>query len=66
MHDVPVFEICHEVDFVIGEAKRISTRYPKIPVAPPIYRVEDHLLYQVNESFSIPQPHPADAALHAP
>lgn len=48
MHYAPMYEIGHEVDFVIGEANRLSTRYPKIPVAPLIYRVEDHLLYQVN------------------
>jgi carbonic anhydrase len=65
MHYAPMFEICHEVDFVIGEAKRLSTRYPKIPVAPLIYRVEDHLLYQVNESFSITQPQSTTAAISA-
>jgi carbonic anhydrase len=65
MHYAPMYEIGHEVDFVISEANRLSMRYPKIPVAPLIYQVEDHLLYQVNESFSIIQPRPATVAISA-
>jgi len=46
----PMFEIGNEVDFVLSEAKRLRLRYPKIQVAPLMYKVEDNLLYQVNEN----------------
>ena len=50
MHFSPMFEIGNEVDFVLSEAKRLRLRYPKIQVAPLMYKVEDNLLYQVKES----------------
>ena len=50
MHFAPMFEIGNEVDFVLGEAKRLRLRYPKVHVAPLLYLVEDNLLYQVRES----------------
>lgn len=50
MHFAPMFEIGNEVDFVLSEAKRLRLRYPKIEVAPLLYKVEDNLLYQVSES----------------
>lgn len=46
-HYSPMFEIGNEVDFVLSEAKRLRLRYPKIGIAPLIYRVEDNLLYWV-------------------
>jgi len=46
----PMFEIGNEVDFVLSEAKRLRLRYPKIQVAPLLYKVEDNLLYQVKEA----------------
>ncbi len=49
MHFVPMFEIGNEIDFVTSEAKRLRLRYPKITVAPMIYKVEDNLLYLINE-----------------
>ena len=49
MHFAPMFEIGNEVDFVLSESKRLRLRYPKIQVAPLIYRVEDGKLYQVRE-----------------
>lgn len=49
MHFAPMFEIGNEVDFVVSEAKRLRLRYPKIQVAPFLYKVEDNLLYQVGE-----------------
>lgn len=49
LHFSPMFEIGNEVDFVLSEAKRLRMRYPKILVAPLIYRVEDNLLYLLNE-----------------
>lgn len=65
MQAAPLFEIGHEVDFVIGEVQRLRMRYPKILVAPLIYRVEDHLLYQVHEPSSVTQWPSATAHLRA-
>jgi len=50
MKFAPLFEIANEVDFVISEAKRLRLRFPKIPIAPLLYRVEDHLMYLATES----------------
>jgi carbonic anhydrase len=50
MHFAPIFEIGNEIDFVFSEAKRLRLRYPKILVAPMIYRVEDNRLYLLDES----------------
>ena len=49
MHFAPMFEIGNEVDFVVSEAKRLRLRYPKITVAPLIYKVDDNRLYLINE-----------------
>lgn len=49
MHFAPMFEIGNETDFVLSEAKRLRLRYPKIQVAPLLYRVEDNLLYLIQE-----------------
>ena len=46
------FEIGDEVQFVCAEAQRLGRRYPKILVAPLIYRVEDNRLYQLQEQES--------------
>ncbi len=45
----PMFEIGNEIDFVLSEAKRLRLRYPKICVAPMLYKVEDNRLYLINE-----------------
>lgn len=50
LHFAPMFEIGNEVDFVLSEAKRLRLRYPRIQVVPLIYRVEDNLLYLINEN----------------
>jgi carbonic anhydrase len=50
MHFAPMFEIGNEVDFVLSEAKRLRLRYPKIKIAPLLYRIEDNLLYLIKES----------------
>jgi hypothetical protein len=42
-----MFEIGNEMDFLYGETLRLRTRYPKILIAPLIYRVEDNKLYQM-------------------
>ena len=49
MNYAPMFEIGNEIDFVLSEAKRLRTRYPKVQVAPLLYKVEDNLLYQIKE-----------------
>lgn len=49
-HFAPMFEIGNEVDFVLSEAKRLRLRYPKILVAPMIYKLEDNRIYLVRES----------------
>ena len=43
----PKFGIRDEVDFVLREADRLRAIYPRIVVAPLLYRVEDDLLYQL-------------------
>ena len=45
----PMFEIGNEVEFVKSEAQRLRRRYPKIPVCPMMYKVEDNRLYLVPE-----------------
>ncbi len=49
MHFAPMFEIGDEADFVLSEAKRLRARYPKIAVAPLMYKVEDNRLYALAE-----------------
>ena len=49
LHFSPIFEIGSEMDFVLSEAKRLRLRYPRIKVAPMLYRVEDSRLYQIQE-----------------
>lgn len=46
----PMFEIGNEIDFVLSEAQRLRWRYPKIQIAPLLYRVEDNLLYLLEEN----------------
>lgn len=50
MSFAPMFEIGNEIDFVLSEAKRLRLKYPKTLVAPLLYRVEDNLLYLLNEA----------------
>jgi carbonic anhydrase len=51
-HFAPMFEIGSEVDFILSETKRLRLRYPKIPVAPLLYKVEDNHLYFIDEKVS--------------
>lgn len=46
-HSAPIFEIGNEIDFVLSEAGRLKIKYPKIEIAPFIYRIEDNLLYAI-------------------
>ncbi|MCX6134215.1 MAG: carbonic anhydrase [Ignavibacteriales bacterium] len=48
-HFAPMFEIGNEADFILSEVKRLRLRYPKILVAPLMYRVEDNRLYLIRE-----------------
>jgi carbonic anhydrase len=50
MQFAPMFEIGNEIDFVISEAKRLRQRYPKIVVAPMLYKVEDNRIYLIEET----------------
>jgi carbonic anhydrase len=50
LHFSPIFEIGSEIDFVASEAKRLRLRYPKVQVAPMLYRVEDNRLYLIREA----------------
>ncbi len=49
LHFAPMFEIGNEVDFVISESKRLRLRYPKITVAPMLYKVDDNRIYMIRE-----------------
>ena len=45
----PMFEIGNEIEFVLSETKRLRLAYPKIQIAPFLYRIEDNLLYGISE-----------------
>ncbi len=51
-HFAPMFEIGNEVDFILSEVKRLRLRYPKILIAPLLYKVEDNRLYVIDESHA--------------
>ena len=38
------------IDFILSEVKRLRHRYPQVMVAPLFYKVEDNLLYSIQES----------------
>ncbi len=48
----PLFEIGDEIDFILSETKRLALRYPKVKVAPLLYKVEDNLLYWIDDHLS--------------
>ncbi len=45
----PMFEIESEINFLVSEAKRLRTRYPKIITAPLFYILEENKIYQIQE-----------------
>lgn len=49
-HFAPMFEIGNENDFVLSEVQRLRLSYPKIIIAPLLYRVEDNRLYLIREN----------------
>ena len=46
---VPRFGMRDEVEFVLREAERLRAIYPRITVAPFLYKLEDDLLYQLRD-----------------
>jgi carbonic anhydrase len=46
----PHFEIGDEIGFLVSEAARLRRRYPKVLVAPLLYRLDDDRLYLVREA----------------
>ena len=44
-----IFEIGSETDFILSEVKRLRLRYPKVTIAPMLYKVEDNRLYLLKE-----------------
>lgn len=49
MNLVPMFEIGNEIDFVLSEVRRLRAEYPKIMIAPLIYRIESNHLHFIRE-----------------
>ncbi|MBN2892648.1 MAG: hypothetical protein JXL97_12340 [Bacteroidales bacterium] len=45
----PMHEISNEIDFTISEVQRLRNRYPNVCVAPLLYNVDNHKLYQIEE-----------------
>lgn len=45
----PLFEIGSAEEFILTEAARLRQRYPKILVAPMFYKLEDNMLYFLEE-----------------
>lgn len=50
---LPTHEVGAEIDFVVSEARRLRALYPKVTVAPMIYRVEDDHICAVKESGAV-------------
>jgi carbonic anhydrase len=50
MNFAPMFEIGNEIDFVLSETKRLRLKYPKIQIAPMLYRVENNKIYLISEN----------------
>ena len=51
MSFAPIFEIENEIDFLMKETKRLKERYPKILIAPLFYKLEDNLLYFLEDDL---------------
>jgi carbonic anhydrase len=49
MNYAPMYEIEEPVEFVASEAQRMRGRYPTLTVAPLLYKLEDDLLYLIDE-----------------
>ena len=64
LHSAPAFEIGNETDFTLSETKRLRLRYPKILIAPLLYRIEDNLLYVIHEETSSDSQQPENRRSH--
>lgn len=49
MMNAPLHEIENETRFILSEVKRLRACYPKVQVAPMLYKVEDNRLYLLDE-----------------
>jgi carbonic anhydrase len=49
VESAPKFGIRDEIEFVLQEVDRLRGIYPRIQVAPLLYRVDDDLLYQLSD-----------------
>jgi carbonic anhydrase len=49
MQFAPMYEIGNEKDFVLSETKRLSSKYPKVIIAPMLYLVRENKLYLLKE-----------------
>ncbi|MFY9173892.1 MAG: carbonic anhydrase [Peptococcia bacterium] len=49
LNNEPLFRVSDEMDFVLSEANRLRSHYPKIQVAPLFYKLDDNMLYQIAE-----------------
>lgn len=47
MHHAPLFEISHEIDFLLSETVRLQSRYPGVSVVPLYYNIDDDRLYLI-------------------
>jgi len=45
----PMFEIGNEIDFILSEVVRLRLRYPRVLIAPLLYRLDDNRLYLIKE-----------------
>jgi len=45
----PLFEIGNEIEFTIKQAQQLRQSYPKIQIAPMLYKVEDDMIYLISE-----------------
>ncbi len=43
-------ETADEIAFTLAETRRLQTKYPKLTIAPMLYKVEDRMLYLIDES----------------
>ncbi|MDK2910402.1 MAG: carbonic anhydrase [Bacteroidales bacterium] len=45
----PLFEIDNEILFTLAEAQRLNQKYPGVTTIPLLYKVEDNLIYLIEE-----------------
>ena len=50
MNYAPMFEIGNEIEFLLSETSRIRQKYKKVLVAPLFYKLDDNMLYQIDEN----------------